>query len=63
MPDNSIILCNACGHDPTGMDPNKKQWAEISTLIKAKNILAVLDMPVQGLASGDPERDAYAVMS
>ncbi|KAI4466064.1 aspartate aminotransferase [Holotrichia oblita] len=61
MPDRSIILFNACGHDPTGMDPTKKQWAEISTQIKSKNILAVLDMPVQGLASGDPERDAFAV--
>lgn len=61
MPDRSIILFNASGHDPTGIDPSHKQWAELSTLCKIKNILVIFDMPFQGLASGDPEQDAYGV--
>ncbi|GJQ83914.1 putative aspartate aminotransferase [Trypoxylus dichotomus] len=61
MPDRSVVLFNVCAHDPTGIDPTTKQWSELSTRIRLKNILAVFDMPFQGLASGNTEQDAFAI--
>lgn len=61
MPENSIILLHACAHNPTGVDPNPEQWAELSRLIKQKNIYPFFDMAYQGFASGDCAKDALAV--
>ncbi|KAJ3060730.1 Aspartate aminotransferase, mitochondrial [Quaeritorhiza haematococci] len=61
LPNESIVLLHACAHNPTGVDPTKEQWAEISKLCSQKNHLIFFDMAYQGFASGDPDRDAYAV--
>lgn len=61
MPEKSVILLHACAHNPTGVDPSKDQWAEISSLIKKRNIFPFIDMAYQGFASGDIVKDAYAV--
>ncbi|CAH0557881.1 unnamed protein product [Brassicogethes aeneus] len=61
MPEKSIILLHACAHNPTGVDPNKEQWAELSQLIKKKNIFTFFDMAYQGFATGSVDNDAYAV--
>ncbi|KAH0955789.1 hypothetical protein HN011_003929 [Eciton burchellii] len=61
IPERSIILLHACAHNPTGVDPKPEQWAELSTLIKKKNLFPFFDMAYQGFASGDLTRDAYAV--
>nr|CAI5841381.1 unnamed protein product [Callosobruchus analis] len=34
IPERSIILLHACAHNPTGVDPSKEQWAELSNLVK-----------------------------
>ncbi|XP_020284741.1 aspartate aminotransferase, mitochondrial [Pseudomyrmex gracilis] len=61
IPERSIILLHACAHNPTGVDPKPEQWAELSTLIKKKNLFPFFDMAYQGFASGDLTRDASAV--
>ncbi|RLU15337.1 hypothetical protein DMN91_012331 [Ooceraea biroi] len=61
IPERSIILLHACAHNPTGVDPKPEQWAELSILIKKKNLFPFFDMAYQGFASGDLTRDAYAV--
>jgi aspartate aminotransferase len=60
-PEGSIILLHACAHNPTGVDPNKNQWAGISDVIKEKKHFALFDSAYQGFASGDPEKDAYPI--
>lgn len=52
IPERSIILLHACAHNPTGVDPKPEQWAQLSILIKKKNLFPFFDMAYQGFASG-----------
>nr|CAH7768483.1 unnamed protein product [Callosobruchus chinensis] len=61
IPERSIILLHACAHNPTGVDPNKEQWAELSNLVKKRNLYVFFDMAYQGFATGSVDNDAYAV--
>jgi len=61
IPEGSVILLHACAHNPTGVDPTPEQWQEMSAVIKARNILPYFDMAYQGFASGDVDRDAFAL--
>lgn len=61
IPPKSIILLHACAHNPTGVDPKPEQWAEISKLVKEKELFPFFDMAYQGFASGDVAKDAFAV--
>ncbi|EGD74774.1 glutamic-oxaloacetic transaminase 1 [Salpingoeca rosetta] len=61
LENGSVVLLHACAQNPTGVDPTPEQWHEIATLIKQKNHLPVFDMAYQGFASGDYDKDAYAV--
>ena len=60
-PEGSIILLHACAHNPTGVDPTRDQWKELSTIIKEKKHFPFFDCAYQGFASGDLENDAWAV--
>ena len=60
-PDKSVILLHACAHNPTGVDPTAEQWKKIAAVIRAKNHLPFFDSAYQGFASGDLERDAWAL--
>ncbi|EEH40627.2 aspartate aminotransferase [Paracoccidioides lutzii Pb01] len=60
-PDQSIILLHACAHNPTGIDPTEAQWRQISDVMKSKGHFAFFDMAYQGFASGDTDRDAFAL--
>lgn len=48
MPPGSIILLQACCHNPTGVDLSFEQWKEISSLIKTNKILPFFDFAYQG---------------
>lgn len=61
IPEKSVIMLHACAHNPTGVDPRPEQWKEMSDLIKKRNLLVFFDMAYQGFASGDIDRDAWAV--
>lgn len=61
IPEGSVILLHACAHNPTGVDPTPEQWKEMSTVIKARKLLPFFDMAYQGFASGDVDRDAFAL--
>jgi aspartate aminotransferase, mitochondrial len=60
-PKKSIILLHACAHNPTGIDPTEEQWKQISNVVKEKQHYPFFDMAYQGFASGDTDRDAFAV--
>jgi len=61
IPQGDVILLQACAHNPTGVDPSKEQWKEMSQLIKQRKIFPFMDLAYQGFATGDTDRDAYAV--
>lgn len=60
-PSNSVFLFHACAHNPTGIDPTEQQWRQISDAVKSGDHYAFFDMAYQGFASGDTDRDAFAV--
>ncbi|KZF19953.1 aspartate aminotransferase [Xylona heveae TC161] len=60
-PKGSIILLHACAHNPTGIDPTEAQWRKISKVVMERGHYPFFDMAYQGFASGDTDRDAFAV--
>ena len=60
-PEGSLVLLHACAHNPTGIDPSEEQWKQISDVMKEKNHYPFFDMAYQGFASGDTNKDAFAV--
>jgi aspartate aminotransferase len=60
-PGGSIILLQACAHNPTGFDPTKSQWKKIAEVIRVRNLLPFFDCAYQGFASGSLERDSFPV--
>jgi len=60
-PAGSVFLLHACAHNPTGVDPTRDEWRQISDAILAKGHHVLMDCAYQGFASGDAEADAYAI--
>ncbi|KAI9314796.1 aspartate aminotransferase [Dichotomocladium elegans] len=60
-PNGSIFVIHACAHNPTGVDPTVEQWKAIAAIMKAKDHFPFFDCAYQGFASGDLDRDAWAV--
>ncbi len=54
----TIILLHACCHNPTGYDITATQWDQVIAAIKAKNLVAFLDMAYQGFGHGIAEDGA-----
>jgi len=61
MPKGSVVLLHACAHNPTGVDPTEEQWRAISDAVKQGGHYPFFDMAYQGFASGDTNKDAFAV--
>ncbi|KAJ6666120.1 hypothetical protein lerEdw1_001024 [Lerista edwardsae] len=61
IPEQSVVLFHACAHNPTGVDPRQEQWKELAAVVKKRNLFAFFDMAYQGFASGDINRDSWAV--
>ncbi|PPQ83340.1 hypothetical protein CVT25_003979 [Psilocybe cyanescens] len=60
-PERSVFLLHACAHNPTGVDPTTEQWKAIAEVIAAKKHYTFFDCAYQGFASGDLDKDAWAV--
>ncbi|KAL9057242.1 MAG: hypothetical protein Q9162_002446 [Coniocarpon cinnabarinum] len=60
-PEGSIAVLHACAHNPTGVDPTREQWEQIAKTVRAKKHFPFFDCAYQGFASGDLDRDAWAV--
>ena len=60
-PENSVIIFHACAHNPTGCDPTPEQWTKLADVIEKKRLFPLFDSAYQGFASGDLDKDAYAV--
>jgi len=60
-PEGAVIILHACAHNPTGVDLNKEQWAEVADLMKQKKLFCFFDCAYQGFASGSLDTDAWTV--
>lgn len=61
VPKGSVVVLHVCSHNPTGVDPTPEQWQGIMEVVKSKELLPFFDAAYQGFASGDVDRDAFAV--
>ena len=57
-PAGTVILLHACCHNPTGYDITGEQWDQVIASIKARNLVAFLDMAYQGFGDGIAEDGA-----
>ena len=60
LPTQSIVLLHACCHNPTGVDLNDRQWAELVPVLEQRKLIAFIDMAYQGFGKGLDE-DASCV--
>jgi len=60
-PKGSLVILHACAHNPTGVDPTVDQWKQIADLVEKKQLITLFDCAYQGFASGDLDKDAYAI--
>ena len=54
----SVVVLHACCHNPTGYDITAEQWDQVIAAVKAKNLVAFLDMAYQGFGHGLKEDGA-----
>ncbi len=55
---NTIVVLHACCHNPTGYDITAADWDQVVAAVKAKNLVAFLDMAYQGFGYGIAEDGA-----
>ena len=60
LPAGAIVVLHACCHNPTGADLSEAQWRETIAAIRARGLIAFIDMAYQGFADGIAE-DALAL--
>ncbi len=60
-PDRSVVVLHACAHNPTGVDPSREEWTKIADAVAEKKHFPFFDCAYQGFASGDLDKDAWAV--
>jgi aromatic-amino-acid transaminase len=59
-PAGTVVVLHACCHNPTGVDLTSAQWAQVVKVVRAKNLVPILDMAYQGFGHGI-EEDGDAV--
>jgi aspartate aminotransferase len=57
-PPRSVILLHVSGSTPTGVELTAPQWRMLTTLLQGRQLIPLVIMAFQGLASGDTGRDA-----
>ncbi len=55
---STIVVLHACCHNPTGYDITAADWDQVVAAVKAKNLVAFLDMAYQGFGYGIAEDGA-----
>jgi aromatic-amino-acid transaminase len=54
----TVVVLHACCHNPTGYDLTSDQWSEVLAAVKARGLVAFLDMAYQGFGHGIAEDGA-----
>lgn len=60
-PKGSIIILQACAHNPSGVDPSQGQWEMIAETIRKQRHLPFFDCTYQGLTSRNLAQDVWAI--
>ena len=47
-----VVLFHGCCHNPTGIDPDREQWARLAELCASRKLLPLFDFAYQGFARG-----------
>ena len=54
-PAGTVAVLHACCHNPTGYDITAEQWTQVVETVKARGLVAFLDMAYQGFGEGIAE--------
>ncbi len=54
----TVVVLHACCHNPTGYDITAAQWDKVIEVVKAKGLVAFLDLAYQGFGHGIAEDGA-----
>ncbi len=57
-PAGTVVVLHACCHNPTGYDITAEQWSQVVQTVKARGLVAFLDMAYQGFGEGITEDGA-----
>jgi len=57
-PAGTVVVLHACCHNPTGYDISADQWSQVVQAVKARGLVAFLDMAYQGFGEGIAEDGA-----
>jgi aspartate/tyrosine/aromatic aminotransferase len=60
-PEKSLVVLQACAHNPTGVDPTEEEWKKILDKCIERKLIVLFDFAYMGYASGDTEQDAKIV--
>ncbi len=60
IPRGDVVLLHACCHNPTGFDLGPRDWKRALEVVKARELLPLIDFAYQGFGDG-LEQDAWAV--
>ena len=60
LPKGDVVLLHACCHNPTGFDLAPRDWKRVLEVVKARELLPLIDFAYQGFGDG-LEEDAWAV--
>ena len=60
VPKGDVVLLHACCHNPTGFDLSADDWRRVLEVVKARELLPLIDFAYQGFGDGLAE-DAWAV--
>src|SRR5262245_29549304 len=52
MPVGAVVVLHVCCHNPTGVDLEPAQWSQVIEIVKARDLVPVLDIAYQGFAEG-----------
>jgi aromatic-amino-acid transaminase len=55
-----VVLLHGCCHNPSGLDPDAKQWKLLAEMLATKKICVLFDLAYQGFAEG-LEEDAMGL--
>jgi aspartate aminotransferase len=60
VPQGDVVLLHACCHNPTGFDLSRDDWRRVLEVVRARELLPLIDFAYQGFGAGLDD-DAWAV--
>ena len=52
VPKGDVVLLHACCHNPTGFDLSPRDWKRVLEVVKARELLPLIDFAYQGFGDG-----------